>query len=180
MAPGTARSGACSRRPASSSPYHNGGRILFGPGDKLYVMIGEGHNPENAQDRSSNLRGKILRLNTDGSPGPGNPYGRVWSFGHRNSFGFTFDPKTGRLWETENGPECTDEINLVVRNGNFGWGPKENCSPVDARRNEQLRAHAAAPAEVLLLLDDRDHRATPSARSAGWAARSTATSSSAT
>ena len=41
---------------------------------------------------------------------------------------FTFDPVTHRLWETENGPECTDEINLIVKGGNFGWGPKETCS----------------------------------------------------
>jgi glucose/arabinose dehydrogenase len=114
--------------PASSDPYHNGGRILFGPDDRLYVMIGEGHNPENAQDRSGNLRGKILRLKYDGTAAPGNPNGRIWSYGHRNSFGFTFDPHTRRLWETENGPECTDEINLIVRGANFGWGPKENCS----------------------------------------------------
>jgi len=114
--------------PASSNPYHNGGRILFGPDNKLYVMIGEGHNPVNAQDRTGNLRGKILRLDTDGSAAAGNPIGRIWSYGHRNSFGFTFDPTTGRLWETENGPECTDEINLIVRGGNFGWGIRENCS----------------------------------------------------
>jgi len=114
--------------PASSNPYHNGGRILFGPDDRLYVMIGEGHNAANAQDRSGNLRGKILRVRYDGTAAPGNPFGRIWSYGHRNSFGFTFDPHTGRLWETENGPECTDEINLIVRAANFGWGPKESCS----------------------------------------------------
>jgi glucose/arabinose dehydrogenase len=114
--------------PASSSPYHNGGRILFGPGNKLFVMIGEGHHPANSQDRTHNLRGKILRLDLDGTATAGNPYGRIWSYGHRNSFGFAFDPETGRLWETENGPECTDEINLIVKGGNFGWGPKESCS----------------------------------------------------
>ncbi len=114
--------------PASSNPYHNGGRIAFGPDGKLYVMIGEGHNPSNAQDLSSNLRGKILRLDTDGTAAAGNPYGRIWSFGHRNSFGFAFDPRTDRLWESENGPECTDEINRIVKGGNFGWGPKETCA----------------------------------------------------
>ena len=114
--------------PASASPYHNGGRIAFGPDGKLYVMIGEGHNPTNAQDLSSNLRGKILRLDPDGSAAAGNPLGRIWSFGHRNSYGFAFDPRTGRLFETENGPECTDEVNLIVKGANFGWGPKETCS----------------------------------------------------
>jgi glucose/arabinose dehydrogenase len=66
-----------------------------------------------------------------GAPAPGNPGfgdGRIFSFGHRNSFGFAFDPETGNLWETENGPECTDELNLVVKGGNYAWGPNENCS----------------------------------------------------
>jgi glucose/arabinose dehydrogenase len=113
--------------PPSASGYHNGGRILFGPDHKLYVMIGDGHNASNAQDRTSNLQGKILRLDRDGTAAVGNPYRRIWSFGHRNSFGFTFDPKTGRLWETENGPQCNDEINLIVRGGNYGWGASANC-----------------------------------------------------
>jgi aldose sugar dehydrogenase len=92
-------------------------------------MIGDAHNSANAQHLSaSNLRGKMLRLNPDGTAAPGNPHGRVWSYGHRNSFGFTFDPKTHRLWETENGPECNDEINLIVKGANFGWGPNENCA----------------------------------------------------
>jgi aldose sugar dehydrogenase len=116
------------RTPASSSPYHNGGRILFGPGNKLFVVIGDGHNSTNAQDRSGNLRGKILRLDPNGTAASGNPNGRIWSYGHRNSFGFAFDPETGRLWETENGPECTDEINLIAKGANFGWGPNESCS----------------------------------------------------
>ena len=90
--------------PPSATGYHNGGRIRFGPDHKLYVMVGDGHNSSNAQDRTNNLQGKILRLDRDGTAAAGNPYGRIWSFGHRNSFGFTFDPQTGRLWETENGP----------------------------------------------------------------------------
>jgi glucose/arabinose dehydrogenase len=114
--------------PASTDPYHNGGRIAFGPDGKLYVVIGDGHNDANAQDLTSNLRGKVLRLDTDGTAASGNPLGRIWSFGLRNSYGFAFDPKTGRLWETENGPACTDEINLIVKGGNFAWGPNESCS----------------------------------------------------
>ena len=41
----------------------------------------------------------------------------------------TFDPVTGRLWETENGPSCNDEINLIEAGGNFAWGPNESCPP---------------------------------------------------
>jgi glucose/arabinose dehydrogenase len=111
--------------PASN---HNGGRILFGPDQKLYVVIGDNANSSNSQDRSSNLHGKILRLNPDGSIPATNPAGsRIWAYGIRNSIGFAFDPRNGRLWESENGPSCNDEVNRIVRSGNFGWGPSESC-----------------------------------------------------
>jgi aldose sugar dehydrogenase len=118
--------------PASSSPYHNGGRILFGPDGKLYAIVGDGHRAANSQDLSRNLRGKILRMNPDGSvPGTNPMIGgrrtRVFAFGIRNSFGFAFDPEGGNLWETENGPSCNDEINLVLRGDNYAWGPSESC-----------------------------------------------------
>ncbi len=115
--------------PASSDPYHNGGRILFGADGMLYAIVGDGHDSTNAQDLSSNLRGKILRMTPNGGVPSDNPIpgSRIYAFGIRNSFGFTFDSATGRLWETENGPECNDELNLIVAGGNFGWGPDENC-----------------------------------------------------
>jgi quinoprotein glucose dehydrogenase len=118
---------------ASSRPYHNGGRILFGPDRKLYAIVGDGHTASNAQDLSRNLRGKILRMNPDGSvpgtnPTIGGDRSRIFAFGIRNSFGFTFDPATDNLWETENGPACNDEINLVQPGGNYGWGgASEGC-----------------------------------------------------
>lgn len=117
-------------QPASSDPYHNGGRILFGPDGKLYVFIGDGHDAANAQNLAAgNLRGKLLRINRNGSVPSDNPIGgsKVFSFGHRNSYGFTFDPATGSLWETENGPECNDEINRPVAGGNYSWGSNETC-----------------------------------------------------
>lgn len=111
--------------PASN---HNGGRILFGPDGKLYVVIGENAQPANSQDLSSNLRGKILRLNPDGSIPATNPFGtRIWAYGIRNSIGFAFDPRTGRLWEQDNGPECNDEVNRIVKGGNHAWGPNQSC-----------------------------------------------------
>lgn len=118
--------------PASSDPYHNGGRILFGPDGKLYAIVGDGHDAGNAQDLTKNLRGKVLRLNPDGSVPRTNPMiggsrTRIFAFGIRNSFGFAFDPRGGRLWETENGPACNDEINLVRPGGNYAWGPNESC-----------------------------------------------------
>jgi glucose/arabinose dehydrogenase len=115
--------------PASSSPYHNGGRILFGPDGMLYAIVGDGHDSTNSQDLSGNLRGKILRMTPSGGVPSDNPIAgsRVFAYGIRNSYGFTFDPTTDRLWESENGPECNDELNLIVAGGNFGWGPQENC-----------------------------------------------------
>ena len=111
--------------PASN---HNGGRILFGPDKRLYVVIGDNAVSANSQDRTGNLRGKILRLNPDGSVAANNPFGkRIWAYGIRNSIGFAFDPRNGRLWESENGPSCNDEINRIVRGGNHGWGPSESC-----------------------------------------------------
>lgn len=116
------------KSPVGGATNHNGGRILIGPDEKLWVVTGDNANPANSQDRSNNLRGKILRLNLDGSVPRTNPFGSpIYAYGIRNSFGFTFDPRTGRLWQTENGPSCNDEINLIVKGGNFAWGPNWRC-----------------------------------------------------
>jgi glucose/arabinose dehydrogenase len=116
--------------PASSSPYHNGGRILFGPDGMLYAIVGEGHDPRNAQDTTRNNRGKILRMTPSGGVPSDNPIAnsRIFAYGIRNSFGFAFDPQRNRLWETENGPSCNDELNLIRRGANYGWGPNETCN----------------------------------------------------
>ena len=94
----------------------------------LYVVIGDAAVPANAQTLTS-LAGKILRVNpANGSGLPDNPFfgsnanqDRVFSYGHRNSFGFTFHPHTNHLWESENGPTGNDEINRVIAGGNYGW-----------------------------------------------------------
>ena len=107
---------------------HNGGIIQFGSDGKLYVIIGDVANTANSQNLAS-LAGKILRVNPDGSAPLDNPFSsdanvnakKVFSLGHRNSYGFTFHGHTGYLWETENGPGDNDEINRVVSGGNYGW-----------------------------------------------------------
>lgn len=106
---------------------HNGGPIHFGPDGKLYVATGDQAQEERAQD-VGDPAGKVLRLNRNGSRPDDNPIAgsHVYSFGHRNSFGFGFDPGTGRLWQSENGPDC-DEVNLVIPGGNYGWGPAADC-----------------------------------------------------
>jgi glucose/arabinose dehydrogenase len=107
---------------------HNGGRMLFGPDGMLYVVVGETEQSQLAQDKSVNS-GKVLRMTPSGGIPKDDPFhgSRIYSYGHRNSFGLAFDPKTGDLWETENGPECNDELNRIIPGRNYGWGPSENC-----------------------------------------------------
>lgn len=118
--------------------YHDGGRILFGPDGKLYAVIGESHSPANAQNLASTA-GKIVRMNRDGSIPTDNPQSNryYYSYGHRNSYGFTFDPQNGKLWESENGPECNDEINPITRGGNHAWGPNETCAGTAPQNTNQ-------------------------------------------
>ncbi len=118
---------------ASSLPYHNGGRILFGPDGMLYAMVGDAHDSSNAQDLTDD-RGKVLRMTPSGRVPADNPIAgsRIFSYGNRNSFGFAFDPETGSLWETENGPECNDEINVFTAGSNYAWGPSESCPDTNA------------------------------------------------
>jgi glucose/arabinose dehydrogenase len=105
-----------------ANPIHNGGVLRFGPDGKLYVTIGEFDQPDLAQDLTS-LGGKILRLNSDGSIPPGNPFGNspIYALGLRNSFGLVFHPLTGDLWATDNGPTHDDEVNRIVAGANYGW-----------------------------------------------------------
>ncbi len=99
---------------------HDGGKLAFGPDGKLYIATGDAGNESDAQDKDS-LNGKVLRVDPDGNIPGDNPFGNaVWSLGHRNIFGMTFDD-TGRLFVTENGPEKDDEINEITKGGNFGW-----------------------------------------------------------
>ena len=114
------------RIPANS--FHDGGVIHFGPDGKLYAVTGDAGNPDRSQQRK-NLGGKVLRLEETGARPADNPMpgSKAFSFGHRNSFGFTFDPRTGKLWQTENGPTCDDEINLVLPGDNYGWGGASTC-----------------------------------------------------
>jgi aldose sugar dehydrogenase len=119
------------RRIRASSSYHNGGQLEFVRG-KLFISTGEAHDPARAQ-RRDNRSGKILRLNPDGTVPRDNPFGRprnrnpVWSYGHRNPFGLTHEPGTRRLFSTENGPDCDDELNRIRPGRNYGWGPGYRC-----------------------------------------------------
>ena len=92
--------------------FHDGGRIKFGPDGALYITTGDAQNPSLAQDKNS-LAGKILRVKDEEQV-------EVYSYGHRNPQGITWDEK-GKLWETEHGQSATDELNLIGQGKNYGW-----------------------------------------------------------
>lgn len=108
--------------------YHAGCRLKFGPDGKLYVTTGDAGERELAQDINT-LYGKILRINPDGTIPSDNPYKNnpVWSYGHRNPQGIDWYPGTDILYSTEHGPSGFDgpgggdEVNVIVKGGNYGW-----------------------------------------------------------
>lgn len=106
------------------APYHDGGRLRFGPGDLLFITTGDAGTEDNAQSTST-LAGKILRIYKDGSVPNTNPFNTpVYSYGHRNPQGITWD-ENGNLWSTEHGRSGVrsgfDEVNLIESGKNYGW-----------------------------------------------------------
>jgi glucose/arabinose dehydrogenase len=118
--------------PATPGPRHNGGVVMIGPDSNVYIIIGDvdGHetlaqNQESGEEPDGTSG--ILRITQDGKPvgssilGDSYPLNLYYAYGIRNSFGFDFDPITGNVWDTENGPGYGDEINLVEPGFNSGW-----------------------------------------------------------
>lgn len=108
--------------------YHAGCRLRFGPDGKLYITTGDAGERKLAQDINT-LYGKILRINPDGTIPADNPFpdSPVWSYGHRNPQGIDWYPGTDILYSTEHGPSGFDgpgggdEVNIIVKGGNYGW-----------------------------------------------------------
>ncbi|MEO8285688.1 MAG: PQQ-dependent sugar dehydrogenase [Chloroflexota bacterium] len=127
-----------------TSPQHDGDHtaaaIHFGPDGKLYVSLGDDGMPSYSQDVNARP-GKILRINPDGSIPADNPVftqtgvmTATYAIGLRNSFNFVFDPLTpGRIFASENGPSCDDEMNRIAPGNNYGWRPNYPCD--DANPN---------------------------------------------
>ncbi len=113
---------------------HQGGIINFGPDGKLYISLGDNYTWENAQNVTVKP-GKIHRLNPDGTIPPDNPVftqtgalPSLYAIGFRNPFGFAFDTIVpGRIFASENGPECDDELNRVEGGYNYGWRANYPC-----------------------------------------------------
>ena len=133
---------------------HNGGEMRFGPDDKLYITIGDGgaaddqgpgHNATigNAQDLSV-LLGKILRIDPlarnampytipSDNPFVNTPGARpeIWAYGFRNPYKFSFDRKTQVLYLADVGQNDIEEVDIVVKGGNYGWRVKEGSFAFD-------------------------------------------------
>ena len=107
---------------------HFGSRFTFDRQGHLFFTIGERGVMADAQDLAKPT-GKIHRVNDDGSVPKDNPFVNrpgalptIWSYGHRNPQGLAWDPVTGKLWESEHGPQGGDEINVIEPGRNYGWG----------------------------------------------------------
>lgn len=116
--------------PKVQSSGHFGSRLVFDREGHLFVTLGERQNSDQrgyAQDLGRG-NGKVVRITTDGSAAPGNPFlatvgvqPEIWSYGHRNPQGAALHPDTGELWTNEHGPQGGDEVNRTLAGRNYGW-----------------------------------------------------------
>src|SRR5262249_34077087 len=117
-----------------SATNHNGGALHFGPEGKLYVAVGDNHDgttpPQNQVSQRLNSHfGKILRINTDGTNPPDNPFytgstpiqDSIWALGLRNPYTTAFQPGTGRYFIDDVGESSWEEINDGLAGSNYGW-----------------------------------------------------------
>ena len=126
----------------STATNHNGGAIHFGPDGKLYIAVGENANSSNSQTLS-NLLGKMLRINSDGSIPSDNPFfntatGKnraIWALGLRNPFTFAFQPGTTRMFINDVGQSTWEEIDDGIAGSNYGWPTTEGPTSDPAFRS---------------------------------------------
>ncbi len=110
---------------ANPSGRHSGCRPRFGPDGFLWVGTGDAATGTNPQDPNS-LNGKTLRITVDVAPAAGNagpPFRpEIYTYGHRNVQGIAF-AADGTAYSVEHGTDRDDEVNILVRGGNYGWDP---------------------------------------------------------
>jgi glucose/arabinose dehydrogenase len=140
-----------------SAKYHAGCRLAFGPDGKLYITSGDARQPQASQELSS-LTGKILRVNADGSIPQDNPFPNspVYSYGHRNPQGITWNAMTGVFYESEHGPSGNDgpaggdEINRIEAGSNYGWPLVSHDESLAGTQSPLMQfTPAIAPAAIL-------------------------------
>jgi aldose sugar dehydrogenase len=137
--------------PSTPGPYHHGGDITLGPDSNLYVTVGDidakGRDrtlADNAiEGKQADGRSGILRITQEGQTvrgilGDNSPMDKYYAYGIRNSFGIDFDPVTGYMWDTENGPSFADEINLVLPGFNSGWSRIQGVWQAEGEEKGQL------------------------------------------
>jgi glucose/arabinose dehydrogenase len=135
---------------SSRAIIHNGGAIHFGKGGKLYVSVGDYYKGANAQSLR-NLKGKMLRINKDGTIPPSNPFyerarGKnraIWALGLRNPFTFAIQPPTGKMFINDVGSHSShswEEINRGVAGANYGW-PRYEGPDSDPRYRNPVFAY---------------------------------------
>jgi aldose sugar dehydrogenase len=118
--------------PSSPKAVHDGGKLMIGPDENVYVTIGDidGYRTKAQNIKNGSLpdgSSGVLRFTQDGEPvnggllGDTSPLNKYYAYGMRNSFGIDFDPITGNIWITDNGAGVGDELNLVRPGFNGGW-----------------------------------------------------------
>jgi glucose/arabinose dehydrogenase len=140
-----------------ASNIHFGSRLAFRSDRTLFVSLGDrGYdNPSspnvNYAQNLGNTIGKVIRINRDGTVPANNPFQgqagvrpEIWSLGHRNPQGLTFDSMTATLWSSEHGPQGGDEINRVLPSVNYGWPLRSYGCPYGAPQGAGCRVGGGA------------------------------------
>ena len=138
---------------------HNGGAMHFGPDGKLYVSVGDNNRRANAPSLGT-LKGKMLRINPDGTIPEDNPFyavteGRnkaIWARGFRNPYTFDVESGTGKMYINDVGEQRWEEINLGKSGANYGWPryegyegrPNRWTGPIFAYRHGQTLSTGCA------------------------------------
>jgi len=159
---------------------HKGGQISFGPDGYLYIALGDGgsgYDPFGNGQNTATLLAKMLRIdiNSRGTVQRGNtrqtlPYGiprdnpfvdepdmfglgarkEIWAYGLRNVWRYSWDRQTGDLWAGDVGQDLWEEVDLIVKGGNYGWSVREGShhfkpGPMGARYNEPVIEYPHRP-----------------------------------